>query len=69
MSKCVYAKRVSEASIWYNLDERLMEVREAGPSASLFIDALDVIAEDHSQSAGLRLFRSLLKLIKELKRE
>jgi len=38
-----------------------------GDKASIYLDALDVLAEDYSTSGALQLFRSLLHLIKESK--
>jgi hypothetical protein len=39
----------------------------AGEKASIYIDALDILAEDYSTSAVLRLFRNLLQLVKDSK--
>lgn len=36
---------------------------------SIYVDALDILAEDHASSAALKLFRTLLNLVKEGKRE
>lgn len=41
----------------------------AGEKVSIFIDALDILAEDYSTSGALRLFRDLLQLVKESKRQ
>ena len=39
----------------------------AGEKASIYIDAIDILAEDYSISGTMRLFRNLLQLVKDSK--
>ena len=61
-------KGYSTEDSWDNLHERIsFTLASSGPRVQLFIDALDVLAEDFTPTRTLQLIRSLLRTIQTLK--